>query len=379
MSTLNQVITELQTAKENIGQAIAAKGGTVLLNDGFSDYAADIATIPTGAEKKDVNFYDYDGTLVKSYTIAEAQALTALPTAPSHDELTFQEWNYTLAEFLATTAPIDSGATYITIDGKTWLFITLTTVSGLTPPLYFNKSDTSELTIDWGDGNAEINTSSGNLNTSHTYSTVGNYIIKMWISSGSGTYGFGNGVGGTVVVGGEVSAYQETLTKCYVGANVVAIGNYAFTSCHSLTLITLPNSILSIGNNVFQACHSLLAICIPIGVTVIGTSLFNACRSLSIASLPDSITTINVNAFSPCYTLKTIRFSSNMTSIGASAFQNDTRLMVIVCASSSPPTLSTTVFANITSICHIRVPSASLSAYQTATNWAVYANYMEGY
>ena len=32
-----------------------------------------------GIEKKDVSFYDYDGTLLHSYTIKEANMLTALP------------------------------------------------------------------------------------------------------------------------------------------------------------------------------------------------------------------------------------------------------------------------------------------------------------
>ena len=38
---------------------------------------------------KDVNFYDYDGTLVASYTLSEAQALTALPNGPTHEGLIF--------------------------------------------------------------------------------------------------------------------------------------------------------------------------------------------------------------------------------------------------------------------------------------------------
>lgn len=31
------------------------------------------------ASPKDVNFYDYDGTLIRSYTLAEAQALVLMP------------------------------------------------------------------------------------------------------------------------------------------------------------------------------------------------------------------------------------------------------------------------------------------------------------
>lgn len=59
-----------------------------------------VVTPPTvsgnGVQSKDVNFYDYDGTLVYSYTWEEAEQLTELPAGPTHDGLTFQEWNYTL-------------------------------------------------------------------------------------------------------------------------------------------------------------------------------------------------------------------------------------------------------------------------------------------
>lgn len=45
-------ITALQTAKTNIAAAITAKGGTVNAGDGMSDFAEDIATIPTGGSQK---------------------------------------------------------------------------------------------------------------------------------------------------------------------------------------------------------------------------------------------------------------------------------------------------------------------------------------
>ena len=40
---------------------------------------------------KDVNFYDYDGTLLHSYTAEEAQALSELPPLPTQKGLICQE------------------------------------------------------------------------------------------------------------------------------------------------------------------------------------------------------------------------------------------------------------------------------------------------
>ena len=56
-------------------------------------------------ERNDVNFFDYDGTLLYSYSWDEAKELTELPAAPSHEGLVTYGWNYTIEDFreLAST------------------------------------------------------------------------------------------------------------------------------------------------------------------------------------------------------------------------------------------------------------------------------------
>ena len=46
--TIAENLTRLQNATTAIGNAITAKGGTVGANDGLEEFAADIATIPSG-------------------------------------------------------------------------------------------------------------------------------------------------------------------------------------------------------------------------------------------------------------------------------------------------------------------------------------------
>ena len=44
----------------------------------------------------------------------------------------------------------------------------------------------------------------------------------------------------------------------------------------------------------------------------------------------------------------------------------------------TPPTMAnTSVFSGIADDCIMYVPKGSLQAYQTATNWSVYADYMQ--
>ena len=47
MPTINENLQRLQTCKSNISSAITTKGGTVSSGDGFEEFPADIATIPT--------------------------------------------------------------------------------------------------------------------------------------------------------------------------------------------------------------------------------------------------------------------------------------------------------------------------------------------
>jgi len=76
MSILTE-ITRLQTAKSDIASAITAKGGTVNSGDGFSDFAADIGTIPTGGSAPlPSNITAIDGG---SFTLASDTSINAYP------------------------------------------------------------------------------------------------------------------------------------------------------------------------------------------------------------------------------------------------------------------------------------------------------------
>lgn len=55
-------------------------------------------------ERNDVNFFDYDGTLLYAYSWEEAKNLTELPTAPEHEGLVTYGWNYTIEDFNALAA-----------------------------------------------------------------------------------------------------------------------------------------------------------------------------------------------------------------------------------------------------------------------------------
>ena len=379
----------LDAGMKSVADAIRAKAGTTDLlawPDGFKTAVDGIQTGGGGGTTsdvvmKDVNFYDYDGTLVASYTLAEAQALTALPDGPTHDGLTFQGWNWSLEKIHALTRPMNVGAMYITNDGATRLHIRIATVGRMTVPLYIGQTVANGVSIDWGDGStAETLADTGNVNTSHTYAEPGDYVISMMPDDGC-TLSFGNGsylycVMGLTGNNGRV--YCNMLQEVYIGDRVTSIGNFAFSTCYSLASITIPDRVTSIGNSAFSSCNSLASITIPNGVTSIGGSAFQNCYSIANVAIPDRVTSINGSAFSSCYSLANITIPDGVTSISKNAFQNcyGMRYYDFSACTSVPALQNTTAFNSIPSDCQMLIPAALYDEWSTATNWVTYASYM---
>ena len=77
--------------------------------------------------------------------------------------------------------------------------------------------------------------------------------------------------------------------------------------------------------------------------------------------------------------LKSVRIGNSGTKIDNSAFNVCYGMAHYYVYPTTPPTLGgTTVFGNIPADCVIHVPAASLSAYQSATNWSAHSAKMVG-
>lgn len=109
--TISDKLVLLQQDITNARTAVVNKGGQVTASGGSSQLATDIATIPTGGGsgmlEQGINFVDYDGELIESWTFEELANKTSLPDFPDHSNdtwhglgasLTNGEWNWTLAE-----------------------------------------------------------------------------------------------------------------------------------------------------------------------------------------------------------------------------------------------------------------------------------------
>ena len=336
---------------------------------------------PASVSPKDINFYDYDGTLVEAWTLEELAGKSALPANPTHDGLTAQGWNWSLEDLKSTNRAMNVGQMYATDDGKTRLYITIAAPGRQDVPLYIRQTAGNGVTIDWGDGSpAETLPGAGNVNTTHRYAEIGDYVITLDPAQGC-TLGLGRGLSMYCVLGStgnEGRVYCNMLRKVEIGQRVTSIGSYAFYYCYSLASITIPDGATSIGSYAFQSCYSLASITIPDGVTSIESSVFQGCYSLASIIIPGGVTSIESSAFYYCYSLASIIIPDGVTSIGSYAFQNCYGMAEYHFQSAEPPTLSgSNAFNSMPDDCVIYVPKGSLSAYQSATNWATYADQMQ--
>ena len=412
-------ILELNDALQDAKTAITTAGGTVG-DTGLAGLATEIATIPSGGGgvtvvEKDINFYDYDGTLVESWTLAELADKTALPANPSHTGLTAQGWNWTLADLKTQNTKMNVGQMYIPTDGKTHLFVEVD-ADHLTPNLAIGLNGTA--IVDWGDGTATTTLTGNDIDTSqnsyHTYASSGSYEVTIEIPEGSEGKIRGNstyvcflwkGDAAQSVQMGDVKnlSYAAQLKHLQIGARMslttlhllrgllditlplsisIDSSNYTFQDCSRLKFVTLPSSVTSIGYSTFFGCYSLTSISLPSSVTSIGNNAFTNCYSLTSISLPSSVTSIGHNAFSGGYSLTSISLPSSVTSIEYDAFSDCKSLSVVDCTSvTSIPTAGTNIFGTADSQktgLIIKVPSVLEADWKAASGWSTYADYIVG-
>ena len=398
-----------------VASAIREKGGTsdpLVYPDGFVTAIQAIQTGgPAPGAPGDITFYDYDGTIVTSWTLEELATKTTLPDYPSHNGLICQGWNWSLADLKTTNRKMNVGAMYITDDGKTRIYIRLE--EGRTSPM-LGVCPNGTVTVDWGDGTTPdtltgTSTTTVKWTSNHAYAAPGEYVIKLTVDGTMGFYGEFSLTSASAILRYSSSGdnrnyvYRSSVQKIEIGNGITSIGNSAFYSCYSLASITIPDGVTSIGDSAFYSCYSLASITIPDGVTSIGDSAFYSCYSLASITIPDGVTNIVDSAFNNCRSLASITIPNGITSIGDSTFNNCYSLASITIpngitsigdstfhncrgvafydftACTTVPTLaSTNAFTGIPADCQIRVPAALVDAWKAATNWSTYADHIVG-
>ena len=251
---------------------------------------------------------------------------------------------------------------------RLWVKVNATNGFTVTPVIYAREK---KVTIDWGDGTSEYATGSSPFQNSHTYSTDGTYCIEVSDPTNNRMnlrdYAMGQSASepNTTLVGVEL----------YSTGSVTYLAN-TFAYCINLKKVTIVNG--KPNSYFFMGCSSLKTVKFVGTETAFAQRMFDSCYDLQSIQLPSSLTDIGNYVFQNCESLHKITIPSTVTSIGAQCFYGCRRLLEIHVLPTTPPTLDGSSFDGIPSDCIIYVPSASLEAYQTATNWSTYASYMQG-
>ncbi len=197
-------------------------------------------------EENDVNFYDYDGTILYSYSWAEFQALKEMPLLPSHEGLICEGWNWTLEDAKQMNGWCEIGALYITDNGATRLYIEIVSDYDREMSIYWGNSGI----IYWGDGAYTLASSRDTY--FHTYEKKGKYCIEIMEGN------FNPNVSDISIAGNVSTPYQKNLSKISkveCGANLKTNAHYAFYYSQIKT-ITIPKT-MSLGNSILMGCQTL--------------------------------------------------------------------------------------------------------------------------
>lgn len=392
---------------------------TAMLADGVLTTGTGSGGGSVTVEEKDVNFIDYDGTIVASYTASDFASLSALPANPSHSGLTAQGWNWSLSDaktYVASYGKLWIGQMYVTDDGKTRIYIHLDNPDFLSPYLAIAINGT--VVVDWGDGSSTDTMTGTSLTTQkyqlHEYAGIGDYTITLNPTSGSFAFYSPSSSNpnilkskGTYGNYATSSAYAVVINRVEVGASVV-IGDYAFNYLYNLESITIPKAVTSIGKNAFYYCRMLKSATVPDAVASIGDYAFYYCGELKYVSfnksqtvgtyafnynfslhfvtlpytnqlsnyffnysnistvvLPNTIQTILQNAFAYCSRLASIYLPNSITSIGNSAFSYCASLKSIHLPENLT-SIGNSVFASCNSLRSLTIPATVTSIGNSA-------------
>lgn len=346
-----------------------------------------------------INFWDYNGALIYDGTTGYPALLPHTFKISNNAFLTpsFQ-WNWDIAQIEQILEKdhfykrVDIGIERLpNNEGKDYITFLYITIPGARRDIRLALGVNGKVSVYWGDGTDESiqgESTSSPVSLSHTYSSPGNYVIGVAVSSGT-VFSFLGSAGGSYVLqyGGEDGGLDDQrnqlarncLNRVILGKGA-RVQTYGFYKCENLKTVLVSSDTALVEGNNFYSCWPLQFFTFPSSCTNLPPYCLANDRALRQVSIGPAVTAISSGVFYGCYSLTSLGFPSTVNYIGANAFNNCFGMRVYDFSScTAVPTLANAnAFTGISSDCKIYVPNSLLLQWKTSTNWTAVANYIEG-
>ena len=350
----------------NIANAIRGKTGkTDLITP--PNMASEIEAIPTGGgaplKEKAVNFWDYDGTLLYSYTLAEARAMTSLPQLPTYDDDRFYAsgWTTTLTK-MQSVVGFEDVSVKLTPTNTTYkecavfvVDVRKTTDNTVNIKMY-KRSSSYNVAYDWGDGTGVKSLSSTSATAyTHTYAERKKYTIVVLAERISSVMYLGDG-------SNPAFTPAVVLETVHNASSYICFSKYCFSGNYNLKYVVFYKN----DQYMLSSCYSLkVCICVD-PISAPSSYIFNYTYALGRLTVPYPTS----NFFKGANNLT--KFKCTSTSNGGGLYDVPQGLKVLILTTTTVMPYS----AKITLGTLIYVNDDLVDSYKTTTGWVDHANYI---
>lgn len=377
-------------------------------------------------ERKDINFFSWDGHRIMSFTKAEVDAMTELPPVPVVEGFTNGVWNWTIEQLHNHDGKANVGPyyDYAGTASKLVFDIEYATVAQVSL-----TADVGTVTIDWGDGSpvesVSVETAGQSAYRVHTYQPGkyemlidGNAVCLTWVdpvsawteayfaaghSIDTSNQYFPEQAGIKRMIGGGPISYAPLQLEFYVyHPDCTAPANIPYAArhlCFGGKVSSLPDESAWLHCSALEEIYTGFVTSMPIidgynntnydlwSLTDVSIRCdayedlaFRRCLGLRAIVIPTPVTTIGEQAFNRG-NIYYFEFPATLQTI-ENGFDRMFGLKRVRFNGLTPPAVaSSRAFWNGTPPegAVIEVPAEALDAYKAATNLSRFADIMEGF